>query len=122
MENPLEPNFVQRFPSDHLPSCPRFISFEGDQCVFALSFSDHAEADNFKDHLQKRSEHEQKSHQREHRVNTSSHASPAQHNHHQRATPPPDQLVPTHISSRSCSTPSATQPLVLPTMREASQL
>ena len=43
------------------PSCARFLSFEGDQCVFGLSFSDQVEADNFKDHLQKRQEHEQKS-------------------------------------------------------------
>uniref|UniRef100_A0A915EEV4 WH1 domain-containing protein n=1 Tax=Ditylenchus dipsaci TaxID=166011 RepID=A0A915EEV4_9BILA len=55
-----EPSGYKEFPSDHLPIMSTLHSFEGDQCVFALSFSDHAEATIFKDHLQKRSEHEQK--------------------------------------------------------------
>lgn len=42
-------------------NCPNLLTFEGDDCVFGLNFSNLDEADNFKYHLNKRYEQEQKS-------------------------------------------------------------
>ncbi|KAI1725170.1 WH1 domain-containing protein [Ditylenchus destructor] len=62
----------REFRATSYPNCPRFITFEGDQHVFGLNFSDHAEAEEFREHLKKRSEQEQKSYQRDQRVNVGS--------------------------------------------------
>lgn len=45
-------------------ACPNLLFFEGDDCVFGLNFSDAREAENFKIHLDKRYQQEQKTHQR----------------------------------------------------------
>ncbi|VDK55593.1 unnamed protein product [Anisakis simplex] len=41
-------------------TCPNLLTFEGDECMYGLNFSDREEAINFKAHLDKRFEQEQK--------------------------------------------------------------
>uniref|UniRef100_A0A7E4V320 WH1 domain-containing protein n=1 Tax=Panagrellus redivivus TaxID=6233 RepID=A0A7E4V320_PANRE len=49
------------FQANYYPSVPRFLSFEGDQAVYGLSFAEELEATDFGFHLKKRYEAEQKS-------------------------------------------------------------
>lgn len=41
--------------------CPKFVTFEGNETVYGLNFSDEDEAGVFKHHLEKRFEQEQQS-------------------------------------------------------------
>ncbi|KHN83581.1 Wiskott-Aldrich syndrome protein [Toxocara canis] len=56
-----EQMLYKNFRASSAPTCPNLLTFEGDECVFGLNFSSREEAVNFKHHLDKRYEQEQRS-------------------------------------------------------------
>uniref|UniRef100_A0A0M3HR10 WH1 domain-containing protein n=1 Tax=Ascaris lumbricoides TaxID=6252 RepID=A0A0M3HR10_ASCLU len=56
-----EQMLYKNFRVSSAPTCPNLLSFEGDECVYGVNFSSREEAINFKHHLDKRYEQEQRS-------------------------------------------------------------
>lgn len=59
-----EQMLYKNFRVSSAPTCPNLLSFEGDECVYGVNFSSREEAINFKHHLDKRYEQEQRSPQK----------------------------------------------------------